>query len=245
MKQNHKIPFHIGLIPDGNRRWARKNNLPIIEGHRQGLQKFSDFAKWCKDAGVKILTVFAFSSENWKRPRSEVEYLMNLFTKYFNLSEKKLSQLQKEKVRIKIIGRKENLPQKLQKAIDKIEKATAEFNKLYLNIALNYGGRWDIVQAAERIRGLRGLRECSELSGLRELRELSEEEFSKYLSTNGLPDIDLIIRAGGEKRLSNFLLWQSSYAEIYFVDKYWPDFTKQDLNAILSQYAKTQRRFGS
>ncbi len=222
----NKIPVHIGLIPDGNRRWAKSHHLP----------KFFDFAKWSKEAGVKVLTVFAFSTENWKRPKSEVDYLMDLFCHYFGQKSKYLLDLQKENIKVKVIGQKENLPPKLKKNIDDLEKATANFNQFYLNIALNYGGRWDIVEAVNKIIKSRKTKK---------FKEVTLEEFSKHLSTAGLPDIDLLIRTGKEKRISNFLLWQLSYAEIYFVDKLWPDFTKKDFDAILNQYSKTKRRFGA
>jgi len=228
----NKIPYHIVLFPDGNRRWARKRGLPEYEGHKKGEEKFKEFLFWCKKKGVKILTVFGFSTENWKRSKREVKYLMKLFEE--GLSDKKtLKRFQKEGVMVKIIGQKERLPKTLQKVIENLENLTKNNKKFRLNLAVSYGGRWDIVQAIKQI-----------IKKKIPAEKITEKLVEKFLSTAGVPAPDLVIRAGGERRFSNFLLWQAAYSELYFSKTLWPDFTEKDLDAALLDYAKRQRRFG-
>ena len=232
MEQPDKIPQHVVLFPDGNRRWAKERGLPTLEGHRRGRENFEGFLTWCKKRGVKVITVFGFSSENWNRSKDEVDYLMDLFETY--LSEPRgVKKFQEGGVRVKIIGQKERLRPSLQKVIKHIEDVTKENSDFHLNLAVSYGGKWDIAQAVQQI-----VRE-----GIR-ADEIGEETIAQRLSTAGLPDPDLIIRAGGEKRLSNFVLWQGAYAELYFCPKYWPDFTEQDLQEAFDEYARRSRRFG-
>jgi len=227
-----KIPQHIVLFPDGNRRWAREKGLPTLQGHWEGYKNLLKFCRWCQKRGVKILTAFGFSTENWKRTKEEVNYLMKLFEK--GLSNKKhIRDLQKDKVKVKIIGQKERLPKTLQKVIVNIENLTKDNKNLQLNLAVSYGGRWDILQAVQKI-----ARKKTPAS------KITEELIGEHLSTAGLPEPDLIIRAGGEKRLSNFVLWQGAYSELYFCKKYWPAFTEKDLEEALKEYARRQRRFG-
>jgi len=227
-----KVPKHLVLFPDGNRRWALKRGLPALKGHLVGRENFERFLFQAKKRGIKVLTVFGFSSENWKRSKEEVNFLMKLFEE--GLSEKgALGKLHKEGVRIKIIGQKERLPKSLQKVIERIEKLTKNNKKFYLNLAVSYGGRWDILQAVKKI-----------LKKKIKLEKITENLISRYLTTAGLPEPDLVIRAGGEKRFSNFLLWQSAYAELYFSDKLWPDFSEKDLDKALNDFAKRERRFG-
>lgn len=228
----NKIPNHIVLFPDGNRRWAQKKGLPALKGHLKGQEKFKDFLIWSKKRGVKILTVFGFSTENWKRSKKEVNYLMKLFER--GLSDKKeINKFQKAGVKVKIIGQKEKLPKSLQGVISNLETLTKNNKKFQLNLAVSYGGRWDIIQAVKEI-----------VKKKIPAKKITEDSIEKYLSTTGLPVPDLVIRAGGERRFSNFLLWQTAYSELYFSKKLWPDFTEKDLDQALTNFAKRQRRFG-
>ena len=230
----NNIPRHIVLFPDGNRRWAKEQGMDTMEGHRAGYEKLLSFCAWCKDREVKVITAFGFSTENWNRSEKEVSYLMRLLEEALqtNFSAKK-KEIDDLKIQVRVIGQKKRLPKSLQIAIQTIEKYTAKNSDFVLNIAISYGGRWDIVQAAKKIADEKIPQE-----------KITEELFDAYLSTNSLPNPDLIIRPGGERRLSNFLLWQAAYAELYFCDKYWPDFTEQDLDDALAEYARRQRRFG-
>jgi len=231
-REGVKRPYHIVLFPDGNRRWAKKRGLPSLQGHWQGYLNLKKFAKWCRDKRIKILTAFGFSTENWKRSKKEVNYLMKLFEK--GLSNKKdMEELHREGTRVKIIGQKERLSKSLQKMIKKVENLTKNNKKYQLNLAVSYGGRWDIVQAVQKI-----------VKKKNPPRKITEDLISNYLTTAGLPEPDLIIRVGGEKRLSNFVLWQGAYSELYFSKKLWPDFTEEDLDEALRDYARRQRRFG-
>ena len=190
------IPQHIVLFPDGNRRWAKNRGLDSFLGHQQGYKNLLDFAEWCKNKGVKILTAFGFSTENWKRSEIEVNYLMNLFEK--GLSES-LEKFNKDGIRVKIIGQKERLPESLQKTIKKIEGETEKNTNLHLNLAISYGGKWDILNAIKKI-----------IEEKMPADKINEALFENYLSTAGLQNPDLVIRAGGEMRLSNFVLWQAA-----------------------------------
>ncbi|MDO8530477.1 MAG: polyprenyl diphosphate synthase [bacterium] len=224
------IPQHIVLFPDGNRRWAKGRGLASLEGHMQGYTNLLSFSQWCKNKGVKALTAFGFSTENWNRSKEEVEYLMKLLEKCLVDN---LEGYQKEGVRVQIIGQRDRLPDSLKKAIETIEEATKGNTSLRLNLAVSYGGKWDILQAVKKIIEEKVAPE-----------NIDEALFENYLSTAGLPTPDLIIRAGGEMRLSNFVLWQAAYSELYFSDKLWPDFNEQDLDAALEEFDKRQRRFG-
>lgn len=229
---NKEIPYHIVLFPDGNRRWARKKGLSTLQGHWQGFENLKRFCLWCKDREVKIGTAFGFSTENWKRAKHEVGYLMKLFEKV--LSEKLyIQKLQKEGVKIKIIGQKEKLPKSLQEIIANIENLTKDNERFQLNLGVSYGGRWDVLQAVQKI-----------VAKKIPAKKITEELIGKYLSTVGLPEPNLIIRAGGEKRLSNFVLWQGAYSELYFSKKLWPDFTEKDLDEAIEEYTRRKRRFG-
>ncbi|MBU0547044.1 MAG: polyprenyl diphosphate synthase [Patescibacteria group bacterium] len=229
---NKRIPNHIVLFPDGNRRWADKKNWPAIKGHQQGYQKFEDFLNWCQEKGVKVLTVFGFSTENWKRSKKEVDYLMKLFENALSKKDK-IEKFQKARVRVRIIGEKNKLSKSLQKVIANIEKVTKNNSDFYLNLAVSYGGRWDIVQAIKKI-----------IRKKIPVKDINEELVGSLLSTAGLPAPDLIIRAGGEKRFSNFVLWQAAYSELHFSSKLWPDFSEKDFKKAVNDYALRQRRFG-
>ncbi len=215
---------------DGNRRWARERGLPTFEGHRRGYEKMKEVGDWCLARGIKILTLFAFSTENWKRSKEEVEYLMNLLR--FGLT-KELDEFDKRGIKLKIIGRREGLPEKVARAVDEAEKHTAGNTAGLLQIAINYGGRPEIVDALKKI---------IEQDVVKEL--VDEQTIEQNLYTAGVPDPDLIIRTAGEQRLSGFLLWQSAYSELYFCQKYWPDFSQGDLDEALRWYAKRERRMG-
>lgn len=225
-----KIPQHIVVFPDGNRRWAVENGVSINEGYLKGEQKFADFLRWCKVRGVKVVTVFGFSTENWKRPKEQVEFLMQLFERFLGEG---IDDFNKEGARVKIIGQKEKLSASLQAVVEKVEAATAHNKNIHLNLAVSYGGRWDIIQAVKKMM----------TEGVNP-EAITEESFESYLSTAGLPEPDLIIRAGGEKRISNFVLWQAAYAELYFSPKMWPDFSEQDLDLALEEFDARARRFG-
>lgn len=222
-----KIPYHLGIILDGNRRWAKEKGLPIFEGHRKGLEKVKKIIKWCKERGIKILTLFVFSTENWKRKKSEVNFLMNLAQKAFTND---LKELQKERIKIKVIGQRERLPQSLQKAITESEELTKNNKELTVNFALSYGGRAEIVSAIKNI-----------IKKKIPPEKITEETIKENLWVS---DLDLVIRTGKEQRISNFLIWQAAYSELYFCPKYWPDFTEKDLDRALAEYARRQRRFG-
>lgn len=225
-----KIPHHIILCPDGNRRWAQKKGLSTLKGHQIGYQNLIKFCQWCSDRKVKVLTAFGFSTENWDRPKKEIEYLMKLFEIGLTQNMKKYA---KNGIKVRIIGQRDKLPKTLQKIINKVEDITKDNDKFYLNLAVSYGGRWDILEAFKKI----FKKKISE-------KRFNEDLINSYLSTSGLPEPDLVIRTGGEKRLSNFLLWQTAYSELFFLDKLWPDFSEKDLDKVIEEYAQRQRRFG-
>lgn len=201
-----------------------------MEGHKQGYNNLLDFSEWCKKRGVKVLTAFGFSTENWNRTEEEVKYLMNLLKKCLLDN---LDKYQKEGVKVKVIGQRDRLPESLKKAVETTEKATAENSNLHLNLAISYGGKWDILNAVKKI-----------IEEKIPTDKIDEKLFESYLSTAGLPSPDLIIRAGGEKRMSNFVLWQAAYSELYFSPKLWPDFSEQDLDLALEEFDQRHRRFG-
>jgi len=232
-----QIPNHIVLFPDGNRRWAKQKGLISLEGHKQGYNNLIDFAEWCKNRGVKVLTAFGFSTENWNRTKEEVDYLMKLLE---SCLVDNLDKYQKDQVKVRVIGQRERLPEPLQEAIKKTEEATKNNNKLFLNLAISYGGRWDILNACKKI-----IEEACLPAGRGfDPEKIDEKLFESYLSTAGLPAPDFVIRAGGEKRMSNFVLWQAAYSELYFSPKFWPDFSEQDLDEALAEFDRRHRRFG-
>ncbi|MDP2641006.1 MAG: polyprenyl diphosphate synthase [Candidatus Yanofskybacteria bacterium] len=235
MDEEPYIPKHIALIPDGNRRWAKAQGVDILEGHEAGARVFLDFMQWCAKRGVGVVSVFGFSTENWKRSDREVSHLLSLFEKGLieQLAKYNERQEKEKKVCVRVIGEKERFPESLRSAIQKIEAETQGNAGLVVNLALSYGGRWDITRA---VRGILGEGYAPET--------VTQEVFASFLSTAGLPDVDLLIRTSGEQRVSNFLLWQMAYAELFFVEKHWPAFTEQDLDEILKSYSARQRRFG-
>lgn len=227
---------HVAVIMDGNGRWARERGLPRVAGHRAGVRSVRDVVEAAVEHGVPILTLYAFSRENWKRPKQEVQLLMSLLQIFLG---KELPNLMRNGVRLRAIGDLDELPaptlRKLREVIDK----TRDNRKLTLNLALNYGSRQEILQA---VRGV--LAEARRKPELLDGRWLTEESFAERLYTAGLPDPDLIIRTSGEMRLSNFLLWQGSYSELYVTKKYWPDFRREDFLRALREYDRRERRFG-
>lgn len=233
--QTKALPQHIAIIMDGNGRWAKKRGLPRTIGHRAGVESLKKIVEACGEIGIKYLTVYAFSTENWKRPKEEVDTLMNLLVEYI---EKELETLQRNGVCIKPIGNISELPENARNQIYKSIEKTKNNNKLYLQIALNYGGRRELVHAIQGI-----VRDVSDGKLSREL--IDEQVVSQYLYTAGIPDPDLIIRPSGEMRVSNFLLWQLAYAELWVTNVLWPDFEPEHLFQAIFDYQQRQRRFGA
>ena len=228
------FPKHVAIILDGNGRWARRRGLPRTVGHRIGINRVKEIVRYASSLGIKFLTLFTFSTENWDRPKREIQMLMRALA---NFLDKEIQELQDNNVRLRVIGRENPLPDDLLAKIKKTESLTANNTGLTLVLALNYGGRAEIVDAAVRIAK-------TAKEGDFKIDELNEETFRNFLYTAEFPDPELLIRTSGELRLSNFLLWQLAYAEFYFPQKYWPDFTKQDLVKAITSYQQRQRRFG-
>lgn len=227
-------PAHVAIIMDGNGRWAKMRGRPRLVGHHAGAARVKEIARACPDLGVKYLTIFAFSTENWKRTQTEVAGLMRLFRRYL-ISETKA--LIKAGVRVRFIGDRVRLEPSLVEMMDNLELMTAENDKLHLTVALNYGGRDEVSRAAKRLAH-------DVAAGKIKPADIDDETFPKYLDTYVLPDPDLVIRTSGEARISNFLLWQSAYSEYEFVNTLWPDFTAQEFAEILARYGLRERRFG-
>jgi undecaprenyl diphosphate synthase len=229
-----KIPLHVAIIMDGNGRWAEKRNLPRSAGHKAGVESLREVIRACIDLGIKYLTVFSLSSENWKRPENEVRFLLKLFVETLK---NELGLLKNHGVRLRLIGNRRGIPPEVLKVYEDAEMETSANSKLNFNIALNYGSRQEIMEAAKKI--------CSDI-GNNKLKydNLDEDLFSEYLFTGGIPDPDLLIRTSGEYRLSNFLLWQISYTELYFSRVLWPDFKRKYFIMAIKEYQKRQRRFG-
>lgn len=228
------IPKHVAIIMDGNGRWAAKRLLPRTAGHARGVQSVRSTVETCGKLGVKYLTLFAFSSENWRRPADEVSLLMRLFVQAL---EREVSRLQEQGVRLRVIGDLSAFEPKLQELIAQAQANTAHNDQLHLTIAANYGGRWDILQAMRKM-----MRAKPELASLPE--QIDELALSEYLSMAWAPEPDLFIRTGGEQRISNFLIWQLAYTELFFTDCYWPDFDPDELKKAFEWYRNRERRFG-
>lgn len=227
-----RLPVHIAIIMDGNGRWAEKRNLPRIEGHKAGSRAVQEAVEACARLGVKYLTLYAFSKENWRRPASEVAMLWELLYDYLKKEDKELV---KNKIRLKVIGQREGIPRKVRQELERVEELTRDFNSMVVLLALNYGGRTEIVEATKKIIKENRLKP----------EEIDEATFSQYLYTAGIPDPDLLIRTSGELRVSNFLLWQIAYAEIWITPDFWPDFSRRHLLQALIDYQKRERRFGA
>ena len=234
--KSDKIPKHVGIIMDGNRRFAREMGLDPLDGHRLGKNKLEEVLEWCREIGIKIVTVYAFSTENFRRTREEVNTLMDMFVESLkNAADDERTH--KYKMRIRVIGQTNVLPQRVQEAIKYAEEKTSNYDKFLLNVAIAYGGREEIVNAIKKI-----ATEVKE--GKLSVEEIDENTIKKYLYTGELPDPDLIFRTSGEERISNFLLWQSAYSELYFADVYWPTLRKIDFLRAIRSYQLRQRRFG-
>lgn len=231
--ETEKVPCHVAIIMDGNGRWALERGLPRHEGHRQGVETVRATVRNSSELGIKILTLFAFSTENWKRPAREVNYLMSLPEKYFKTE---LPELMRNNVQVRLIGDRDKLPRKVQKAVNEGSEKTKNNSGMILNFALNYGSRAEIIMAVNRLINEAG---CGKISS-----NINEKTFSKYLYTTELPDPDLLIRTSGEMRISNFLLWQLAYSELWFTDVYWPEFSKVHLLEAVYDYQARKRRFG-
>ena len=221
------VPDHIAIVMDGNGRWAKRRLLPRIAGHRQGVESLRRCIRACAERGVRVLTVFAFSSENWSRPADEVSGLMDLMAKALG---REVPELQKGGVRLRFVGERRGLSERMQQGLLQAEAATAAGTALQLNVCFNYGGRWDVAQAAAAL-AARG-------------EPITEASLDRAMALAHAPDPDLLIRTGGEQRLSNFLLWQAAYSELYFSERLWPDFDEAALDEAIAAYAARERRFG-
>ena len=231
------VPHHVAIIMDGNRRYAKEFGLLITQGHEKGREKLESILEWCMEIGVRMLTVYAFSTENVGRSKDEVDALMRMFVDSFSrLAEDE--RVHKHKIRVKVLGQKELLPADLKKAIDNAEERTQGYDQYFFNIAVGYGGREEIVHAIRAI--AKAVKD-----GKMDVKDISEKTFSDYLYTKDMPDPDLILRTSGEERISNFLLWQLAYSELYFSDVYWPGFRKIDFLRAVRAYQQRKRRFGT
>lgn len=229
-----RLPRHIAIIMDGNGRWAKKRGLPRTAGHKVGAETFRHIATYCRDIGIEYLTVYAFSTENWKRSEEEVGTIMGLLKQYLLES---IESMERDNIRLRFLGDLTAISPELQELVDRTNAISARMSGFQANVCLNYGGRDEIVRAVRRF-----AKDCE--SGAMKPEELTEEVLSGYLDSGGLPDPELIIRPSGEVRTSNFLLWQSAYSEYYFCDTLWPDFDEEELCRAIASYQKRDRRFG-
>lgn len=231
------LPKHVGIIMDGNGRWAKQRNLPRYKGHIEGAKTFRKIGEFAADIGVKCLTFYAFSTENWKRPQEEVNAIMELFREYLREADERSGENEEKGITLKFIGDKSGIPEDIAALMNHIENISSDKSKVVLNIAINYGGRHEIASAvraiAEKVK-----------NGETEPSDIDENMISDYLYTKGMPDPDLIIRPSGECRLSNFLTYQSAYSELWFSDVLWPDFTEEDFVRALREFERRNRRFG-
>lgn len=229
-----RLPRHIAIIMDGNGRWAKRRGLPRVAGHRAGVASLHACVRACSDLGIEVLTVYAFSTENWGRPKDEVSFLLRLLEEVF---EKEIKELHANGVRVHVLGRRSGLPKSTLRRIESAEALTAGNSGLLLNIGFNYGGRAELVDSCQAV--------CRLVqSGELAPEDITEEQFAAHLQTHGLPDPDLLIRTGGDYRVSNFLLWQIAYAEIHVTSEFWPDFRAEHLYRAIADYQGRQRRFG-
>ncbi len=226
------LPKTIAIIPDGNRRWASLHALSIMNGYDLGVKKFIEFSEWCVSYGINNIAVWAFSTENFSRSDKEVSTLFAIYKKVAN-DKKILARLHKNKTSLRLIGNRKLLPKDLNDALKKVEVETSKYKDRIINMLIAYGGKDDILHAVKNV-----------ASHVKNMTEINDALVTKYLLSNTVPEIDLIIRTSGEKRLSGFMPWQTTYSELYFSNKLWPDFTKRDLNSALLEYNKRQRRFG-
>ena len=228
-----KIPNHVAIIMDGNGRWASQKGRPRIFGHSKGVESFDKIVRYGKKIGIKFMTFYAFSNENWQRPAKEVSFLMELFRNKL----KKSILDENNGIKINIIGEKQNLPNEILRLSESLQEKTKFNDEMVLNLAISYGSRQEILNATRRIAGQCVKKEIN-------IENIDEDVFNKYLYTSGQPDVDLLIRTGGEQRISNFLLWQISYAELFFTKTYWPDFSESNLDEAIEEFNNRSRRFG-
>lgn len=231
------LPRHVGIIMDGNGRWAQKRGLPRYKGHIEGAKTFRKIGEFAGDLGIECLTFYAFSTENWKRPPEEVAAIMDLFREYLRELDERKAENEEKGIKVNFIGDRTGIPKDILKMMGYSERITRKKDHVILNIAINYGGRQEILQSVQAL-----AKEVEK--GKLKASEITEEMISDHLYTGGLPDPDLIIRPSGEYRLSNFLLWQSAYSEFWYSDILWPDFTEEDFTAALREFEKRNRRFG-
>ncbi|MBQ7046129.1 MAG: di-trans,poly-cis-decaprenylcistransferase [Oscillospiraceae bacterium] len=231
------LPKHVAIIMDGNGRWAKQRGLPRSEGHKQGAKVFKRICEYAADRGIKYLTFYAFSTENWSRPEEEVRNIMNLFRDYLYEAEERKVENEEKGMRLRYIGDREGLPEDIIYLVNQLEKQSADKVKTTVNLAVNYGGRNELLKACKAI-----AQECAD--GVRTPESITEDDISSKLYTAGQPDPDLIIRPSGEFRLSNFLIWQAAYSEFLYSNILWPDYTEDDFDAALEEYARRNRRFG-
>lgn len=229
-----QIPRHVAIIMDGNNRWAKQRHLPALAGHKAGVNSLREVIKGCIEAGVEVLTVFAFSSENWRRPALEVRGLMDLFCLALD---REAARLRKNDIRLRVIGDRSRFSEDLQRRIARAEALTADCSRLQLNVAANYGGQWDIAQAARQL-----AQRC--VAGELQPEQIDAELLDAEICLADLPRPDLCIRTGGEQRISNFLIWQFAYTEFYFSDLYWPDFGREAVRDAIVDFGRRERRFG-
>lgn len=232
--EKEKLPSHVAVIMDGNGRWAKRQGLPRIMGHKRGVDVLKDLLRCCRDWGIQALTAYAFSTENWGRPLEEVEFLMTLFERVLR---KELREMLEENVQIRFVGDLEALPRSLQSEIERSMAQTKSNRGIRFTVATNYGGRQEILHACRAIAQ-------QVQQGLLRPEEIDKEIFERHLYTTGISDPDLLIRTSGEMRISNFLLWQMAYAEIYITDSLWPDFNRKEFHRALAAYQQRERRFG-
>ena len=233
-EQAKSLPRHIAIIMDGNGRWAKKRGLPRTAGHKAGAETFRDIATYCRELGVEYLTVYAFSTENWKRPKDEVDTIMGLLEQYL---QEAIDTMERDHIRLKILGDTAALSPKLQQMVAQTNAISTHYQGFQANICLNYGGRSEILRAVRQFAA-----DCA--AGEKKPEDLDDALFSSYLDSRGIPDPELIIRPSGELRLSNFLLWQCAYSEFYFCDTLWPDFDEAELDKAIAAYQGRDRRFG-
>ena len=234
LKRSGEIPTHIAIIMDGNGRWAKRRGLPRVAGHREGVKSVRDVVEACAQLGVKYLTLFAFSTENWRRPKEEIDTLMKLLIKTLRSETEKLH---KNDIKLMAIGDIDSLPREVRQELKEAMEKTKNNKRMVLNLALSYSGRWEIIEAVKEI-----ARDVKK--GKVKIEEIDDKLFSNYLKTAGIPDPDLLIRTSGELRISNFLLWQIAYTELYITDCLWPDFRRKHLYEAIRDYQRRERRFG-
>ncbi|MFC1755139.1 isoprenyl transferase [Thermoproteota archaeon] len=232
--QKDNIPAHVAIIMDGNGRWAKRRHLPRTAGHSRGVRVVEQIIEVASEVGVKVLTLYAFSTENWNRPTKEVSMLLNTLHSFLK---HKFKKLMRNNIKLRFMGDINKFPDKIKKLLLSTQEDTKHNSRLTLNLALNYGGRYEILEATKKVAHEVVLERLS-------INNIDEDTFSKFLYTKDLPDPDLLIRTSGEMRISNFMLWQLSYAEFYFCNKFWPDFSKSDFKHAIAEYQKRERRFG-